>query len=320
MVTIISAALKQRRIELGISQQDLAEKMGYKSRSSIAKIESGEVDLPLSKLLQLADILEISPDKLFAGTTSVTPGQREPTGASQRLDGSRTIAIVLAGGKSTRNRQNTPNQFVNVLGKPVIVYCLETLQQHPLIDEICVACLKGWEDVLSAYAKQYGITKLTTITTGSKSGIQSLKKCLDRINARCMPTDTIFIHEATRPLLAAETISKVIQTCKAKGSASSYHPMKEYVQFLKEDDTLTRLDRNAVITLQSPEAYTYQFIEEAFSLANNRGLALGDSWFGIMAFELGLDIGLVEDASNSLKIVRKEDIATFAAIASSHSA
>ena len=44
--------IKHRREELGLSQQDLADMLGYKSRSTIAKIEAGENDIPQSKPLQ----------------------------------------------------------------------------------------------------------------------------------------------------------------------------------------------------------------------------------------------------------------------------
>lgn len=51
--------IKNRRIELGMSQEDLAKKTGYTSRSSIAKIEKGEVDLPQSKILAFAKALNM---------------------------------------------------------------------------------------------------------------------------------------------------------------------------------------------------------------------------------------------------------------------
>ena len=70
------------------------------------------------------------------------------------------IALIIAGGVGARMNQDIPKQFINVCDKPVIVYTLEAFQQHPEIDAIEVVCLDGWHDVLRAYAKQFGITKL----------------------------------------------------------------------------------------------------------------------------------------------------------------
>lgn len=57
--------IRNRRIELGMSQDDLAKQLGYKSRSTIAKIESGENDIPQSKIKAFADALDISPSQLM---------------------------------------------------------------------------------------------------------------------------------------------------------------------------------------------------------------------------------------------------------------
>lgn len=57
--------IRERRIELGLSQDQLAAKMGYKSRSSINKIESGQADIARNKLEQLAEALLTTPAYLM---------------------------------------------------------------------------------------------------------------------------------------------------------------------------------------------------------------------------------------------------------------
>mgnify|MGYP001205127926 CR=1 FL=1 len=58
--------IRNRREELGMSQQDLADLLGYKSRSTIAKIESGENDIPQSKVMAFAKALKTTPAYLMA--------------------------------------------------------------------------------------------------------------------------------------------------------------------------------------------------------------------------------------------------------------
>lgn len=53
--------IKNRRKELGLSQEELAEKLGYKSKTSISKIEQDITDLPLSKVTKFAEILKTTP-------------------------------------------------------------------------------------------------------------------------------------------------------------------------------------------------------------------------------------------------------------------
>lgn len=57
--------IRRRREELGISQEELANMLGYKSRSSINKIEKGINDIPQSKIVEFAKALRITPEELM---------------------------------------------------------------------------------------------------------------------------------------------------------------------------------------------------------------------------------------------------------------
>ena len=57
--------IKKRRAELGISQSELARRLGYADKSMISKIENGDVDLPQSKIKAFADALNTVPGKLM---------------------------------------------------------------------------------------------------------------------------------------------------------------------------------------------------------------------------------------------------------------
>ena len=73
------------------------------------------------------------------------------------------IALLTAAGLGTRMNQDIPKQFIHVDNKPIIVYTMEAFQNHPSIDAIIVVTLDSWKEVLSAYAKQFNITKLKWI-------------------------------------------------------------------------------------------------------------------------------------------------------------
>lgn len=65
MITNIGKMILQRRTELNMSQEELARKVGYKDRSSIARIESGERDIRQKKVVEFADALQTTPAKLM---------------------------------------------------------------------------------------------------------------------------------------------------------------------------------------------------------------------------------------------------------------
>lgn len=56
----IGKQIKKRREELNWSQEELASKMGYKTKSSINKIELGVNDIPQSKIKQFSEVLGVS--------------------------------------------------------------------------------------------------------------------------------------------------------------------------------------------------------------------------------------------------------------------
>lgn len=57
--------LKRLRLEKGMSQDELAKKLGYKGRSAINKIETGVNDMPRDMVLRCAEVLGVSPLSLF---------------------------------------------------------------------------------------------------------------------------------------------------------------------------------------------------------------------------------------------------------------
>ena len=176
----IGTNIKKRRYELHMSQQELADALGYKTRSTIAKIESGENDISQKKLQRIAEVLDTTVTLLIDGVTNINAANSQyDSGISINKDmlqpKNRTVAIILAGGKSIRNNQNIPNQFINVLGKPIIVYCLEAYEAHPAIDDIYIVCLKGWEKIVAAYASQYHISKLRGLIPAASTGILSVQ-------------------------------------------------------------------------------------------------------------------------------------------------
>lgn len=312
----VGANIKKRRYELKMSQQELADAMGYKTRTTIAKIESGENDISQGKLQKIAKILDTTVENLIMGSDSLNLPESFsigaiPTDSSKR---NRNVALIMAGGKSSRNMQNIPNQFINVAGKPIIIHCLEAYQVHPSIDDIYIVCLKGWESIVKAYTEQFHISKLRDIIPAGPSGILSVKNGLDYIKNKYNKNDIVLIQESTRPMVSVEMISKLIQTVTSIGSASICRSMADYVQFNVTSEKVSYLDRDKTVELQSPEAFTFEILCNAFIKAQNINHELSESCCAMLLHNLGYYINFVEGSSTNLKIIRQEDISVFSAL------
>ena len=69
----LARRVRERRAALGLSQEELADRMGYRSKSSITKLEKGVNDLPQSKLEELAAALDTTPAWLLGIETAAAP-------------------------------------------------------------------------------------------------------------------------------------------------------------------------------------------------------------------------------------------------------
>ena len=65
MVNIVGANIKQRRLELGLTQTDLAKRLGYNSRVAVCRVENGKEDLSTERVRKFAKALNCTPADLM---------------------------------------------------------------------------------------------------------------------------------------------------------------------------------------------------------------------------------------------------------------
>ena len=149
------------------------------------------------------------------------------------------IAIIIAGGSGHRMGQDIPKQFINVYDKPILIYTLEGFQNHPMVDAIEVVCIEGWENVVWAYAKQFGIDKLKWITKGGNSGQESIRNGVYNLEGVASNDDTIIIHDGIRPLVDSSVLTDVIKKAQTYGNAVTSMPYNEQIFVVSKDDETT---------------------------------------------------------------------------------
>ena len=149
------------------------------------------------------------------------------------------VAIVIAGGVGSRMGQQIPKQFINVRDKPVLIYTLEAFQAHPQVEAIEVVCIDGWEDILKAYAKQFGISKLKWVVKGGKTGQESIRNGVYGLEGILSNDDIAIIHDGVRPMLDSDVITDVIRVCQKYGNAVTSLPYNEQIFVVNQDDEST---------------------------------------------------------------------------------
>lgn len=224
------------------------------------------------------------------------------------------IALIIAGGVGQRTNQDIPKQFINVNDKPVIIYTLEAFQNHKDIDAIEVVCLDGWHDILSAYAKQFNITKLHKIVSGGENGQASIRNGVYSISESFSEDDIILVHDAIRPMISEEIITDCINTCKEYGSAITSIPCAEAMLYttdkLKSDKIISR---DELLRTQTPQAFSVGRLKAAHEEALKRGITNSVASCTLM-IELGEKVYFSKGSEKNIKLTTADDFEIFRAL------
>ncbi len=225
------------------------------------------------------------------------------------------VALIIAGGSGQRMGLDIPKQFINVHDKPIVIYTLESFQNHPQIDIIEVVCLDGWQDVLWAYARQFNITKLKWVVTGGETGQESIRNGIFHLEDKCKPDDVIIIHDGIRPLVDDAVLSDVIIKCKKYGNAVSSLPYNEQIFVIDDEISTTKyIPRETLRRVSTPQAYRFDLIDEGYRRAFKEKIGIyGSSYANTMMVELGYRLYFAAGSDKNIKLTTKDDLEMFKA-------
>ncbi len=226
------------------------------------------------------------------------------------------IGLLIAGGSGNRMHQDIPKQFLTVNEKPVIVYTLTAFEKHPEIDAIAVVCIAGWEQVLWAYAKQFGITKLKYVVPGGKNGQDSIRNGVMELEKHYDPEDIVLIHDAIRPMVSAEIISDNIRVARQFGNATTVIPCAEAM--LQTEDGVVSVGsypRDRLKRTQTPQAFHIGAICDLHRRALQAGITNSVASCTLM-IEMGEEVFFSAGSEKNIKLTTVEDIDIFKALLS----
>lgn len=182
------------------------------------------------------------------------------------------IAVIFAGGSGKRmNSVAKPKQFLELNGKPIIVYTLEVFDNLPDIDGIVVVCIEGWIPYMHKLIKKYELGKIVEVVCGGETGQDSIYHGLSAA-ARLYSEDSIvLIHDGVRPLINEETIIKNIIRAKETGSCITCIPATETFVVSQQDGSLFIPSRANSLIARAPQSFILKDILRAHESARMEG-------------------------------------------------
>lgn len=221
-------------------------------------------------------------------------------------------AIILAGGTGQRMRRSgMPKQFLDVYGKPIIIYTLEAFQQNEKIDQIIIPCNKNWTAYMKELVERYQITKVSYIIEGGDDRTSSIMAGLKVLPESLDERDVVVIHDGVRPLIQQETIDKNIEVAQTRGNAMTVRASIETVVITADESAQWGdfKNRDMTYTLTAPQSFRaielLSVMKEAEQIQNDPSMPLRD--ISLMYAYLGKKTWLVVEEGNNLKITTPED-------------
>lgn len=216
------------------------------------------------------------------------------------------IALILAGGTGTRLSTDLPKQYIEVGGKPVIAYCLETFEQNKDIDEIRIVADVGWHE----YIKAWTGSKFRVFSEPGATRQLSIFQGLSDMQENAGEDDIVIIHDAARPLVSDKLISDCLAACRGHEGAVPFLPMKDTV-YLGDGATISGLlKRSRICAGQAPESFVFgRYFEANKRLLPKQIREINGS--AEPAVMEGMDIALLPGDEMNFKITTDEDLRRF---------
>ena len=226
----------------------------------------------------------------------------------------KNYAMILAGGVGNRMGSDIPKQFLEVDGKPIIVYSIENFQKNKDIEKILVVCLKDWTERLRALIEKYSLTKVEWITEGGSTGHDSIRNGVFFLKDKIEDDDIIVVHDAVRPILPQKAIDEVLRVAHEEGNASSSIPCHPPIVYTEDFVSGDRdVDREHVMLTASPQAFRFDLALSCYEQAEKDDYH-NSTFTSSLLIHYGKRVFFARGTTCNIKITTKEDIALFEAL------
>lgn len=220
------------------------------------------------------------------------------------------IALILAGGTGTRLGGEIPKQYLEVAGKPVIAYCLDTFEQHEQIDKLQIVAESTWHPLIKKWVSGNTGTKLQGFSEPGKNRQLSIWNGLRDVLQYAGEEDVVIVHDAARPLVPKRIITDCLEACREHEGALTVLPVKDTVYYGRDGKIESLLDRNSLLAGQAPEAFRLgKYYRANEALLPDRILRInGSTEPAVLA---GMDICCVAGEEQNFKITTRGDLTRF---------
>ncbi len=208
----------------------------------------------------------------------------------------KTTAIIVAAGTGSRFKSETPKQFLDLAGKPLIEHTLERFQNAASIDSIVLVLASDRID-----ERAFAFDKLDKVVAGGATRAESV---LNGLNA-ASDADIVAVHDGARPFVSTEEIDRTVAKAKEMGAACLVAPVTDTIKSVRGNEIAATLDRGELRRALTPQAFQTDVLRRAFEVGE-LSEAVTDECY--LVEKLGHPIALVEGSARNIKITNADDL------------
>jgi 2-C-methyl-D-erythritol 4-phosphate cytidylyltransferase len=208
--------------------------------------------------------------------------------------------IIVAAGRGKRMHSETPKQFLNVAGKPLLMHTVNAFADYP--DDIGIKLvLSGpFLDFWQSLCKRFDFNVPHELIEGGEVRFQSVRNGLANIENNRL----VAVHDGVRPLVSQETIQRVFQVAEEKGNAVPVVKINESIRHLNKEQHSHPVNRQHFRLVQTPQCFRSELLIKAYQQEYRKEFTDDATVLEAM----GAQINLVEGNFENIKITRPADL------------
>lgn len=254
----------------------------------------------------------------------------------------KTCAIVPAAGRGRRMGTAKPKQFLELSGKPILIYTLETLARASFLAEILLVVPNDSAPDVASLLSDHGFHGETTSgplprapldgrsrpggegTVGDRALTGSVRE--DRQGRICVVAggaerqdsvfnglqalppdcDWVLIHDGVRPFASSELLKRTWDAALTNGAAIAALPASDTIKRVRAGQVVETVPREELWLVQTPQVFRREILFEAYREADRQGWVGTDDAF--LVERLGLPVAVVTGERSNIKVTTPEDL------------
>ncbi len=219
--------------------------------------------------------------------------------SSAKISPSAVPVVIVAAGSSSR-MGGVDKMFASVFGIPVIARTMLAFERNKLVSEIVVVTKKESIQQIIELASTYMITKLSVVTEGGATRLDSVEKGLRSIKS----AKGVMVHDGARPFVSDRLIGEMAEASLKFDCAVCGIKPKDTIKQNKNGEIST-LDRNSLFAVQTPQSLNFEKYLKVLENCENKELFTDDASLMEAA---GYKTQVIEGEENNFKITTPYDL------------